>query len=543
MQKLLSFALLLTSFFALAQSGTIDKIYGTKGFIVAAIEESGIDLPTQKVVLQKDDKLVYVVDSIDFAGNEFFINIIRLKSNGAVDKNFGNNGTATLDFQGQEALIVSLAIQDDGKILANGFIFLPDPSDPNEGEAQAMMVRLNTNGTLDATFGTAGIVQFGKSTSFEIGIAAQPLPNGKILLAGGLYDGNPADNDFATTVTRFNANGTVDNTFGTNGTFRYNEVSDLPSRIPFHITLDNSGNIFVSGQAAVAEDDPTIAFLMKITPNGVLAKNFGTSGVIEIGDDNADDYVSFSNVKIQNDGKIVALKSVTLADDRHIGKVIRYQVNGKEDATFGKSGIVTLDFGADTDAAPKDLAIQSDGQILINATSIDANTFAYSNVTARYTKLGKLDKTFGDNGLYILTSDTSDYLIGNMLLTSDNKILVSAESDNFDIEQFQRATFRLLNPGVTATQDISLANDLSSFPNPIQNDLTLNYTLQDAQNNISVDLINLEGKIVAPLLTNVSRNQGKQTENIRLNEDLTSGVYFIRIKTAELVAQIKVVKM
>ena len=84
---------------------------------------------------------------------------------------------------------------------------------------------------------------------------------------------------------------------------------------------------------------------------------------------------------------------------------------------------------------------------------------------------------------------------------------------------------------------------MSSFPNPIQNDLTLNYTLQDAQNNISVDLINLEGKIVAPLLTNVSRNQGKQTENIRLNEDLTSGVYFIRIKTAELVAQIKVVKM
>ena len=541
MQKLLSFAFLLTSFFAMAQSGTIDKTYGNKGFSVIATEESGLEFPTQKTVLQKDNKLIYMSDSVDFANSAFFTNLVRLNANGTIDKTFGNNGTASIDFQGDEAQTISLSIQDDGKIIATGLAFVPDPNNP-DGNAQAIMTRLNANGTLDATFGKAGIVKFGGATSLDAGIATQPLSNGKILLIGGLYD-DVSNPEFATTVTRFNANGTVDNTFGINGTFRYNEVTSLPSRIPFHIALDNSGNIFLSGQAAVTEDDPTMAFLMKITPNGTLDKTFGTAGVIEIGDDNDDDNVIFSNVKIQSDGKIVALKSVTLADDTHIGKIIRYQTNGKEDATFGKSGIVTLDFGAEADAAPKDLAIQSDGKILVNSTSIDANTFAYNNVTTRYTKAGKLDNTFGDNGLYILTSDTSDYKIGNILLASDNKILVSAESDNFDIEQFQRTTFRLLNPGVTATQDISLANDLSSFPNPVQNELTLNYTLQDAQNNISVELISLEGKIVAPLLTNVSRNQGKQTENIRLNEDLTSGVYFLRIKTAELVSQIKVVKM
>ena len=542
MQKLLSFAFLLTSFFATAQSGTIDKTYGNKGFSVTAIEESGLEFPTQKAILQKDNKLVYMTDSLDFSGDGFFTNIVRLNTDGTIDKTFGNNGTASIDFQGEEALSISLSIQDDGKILVSGFIFVSDPNNP-DADAQAMMVRLNTNGTFDATFGIDGMVQLGKSTGFEAGIAAQSLPNGKILLTGGLYDGDPDDSDFITTVTRLNANGTVDNTFGTNGMFRYDEVTTLAARIPFHIALDNNGNIFVSGQAAVTEDDPTVAFLMKLTPNGTLDKTFGAAGVIEIGDNNADDYVLFSNVKIQTDGKIIALKNVTLADETHIGKMIRYQANGKEDATFGKSGIVTLDFGADTDAAPNDLAIQSDGKILVNSTSIDANTFAYNNVTARYTKVGKLDNTFGDKGLYILTSDTSDYKIGNILLASDNKILVSAESDNFDIEQFQRTTFRLLNPGVTATQDISLANDLSSFPNPIQSDLTLNYTLQDAQNNISVELINVEGKIVAPLLTNVSRSQGKQTENIRLSEDLTSGVYFIRIKTAELVSQIKIVKI
>ena len=539
MQKLLSLGFLLTSFFALAQSGIIDKTYGAKGFTVTSIKEPRIGFPIQKTLLQKDDKLVYMTDSID-ANGVLSTNVTRLKANGTIDKTFGDNGTANFDFKVDEAVVIALSIQEDGKILVSGFILIPD-ANGGESETQAVIARLNTNGTLDATFGTDGIVQFGKPFSAEIGVAAQSLPNGKILLIGGIYD--TIGSNLATTVTRFNANGAVDNTFGTNGTFRYNETTTLLSRIPFHIALDNSGNIFLSGQAAVTEDDPTSAFLIKITPNGTLDKTFGTDGVIEIGDDNTDDYVFFSNAKIQTDGKIVALKNITLADETHIGRVIRYQANGKEDPTFGKSGIVTLDFGTEADAFPNDLAIQANGQILVNATSIDANTFAYNNITTRYSKVGILDKTFGDKGIFLLTSDTTDYSFANMLVASNNKILVSVEGDNFDVGQFQRTTFRLLNPNVTATQDISLANDLSSFPNPIQNDLTLSYTLQDAQNNISVELINLEGKMVASFLTNVSRNQGKQSENIHLNEDLTSGVYFLRIKTAELISQIKVVKM
>ena len=528
---------LLVSFFAVAQSGAIDKTYGKQGFSVLATSKQGLDIPSQKMVLQKDDKLVFVADAVDSATTNNLINVSRLSADGTIDKTFGKNGVTTLNFSGDEANSTCITVQADGKILISGLY----SQGTNGDDYQVLLVRLNANGSLDGNFGTSGILNIGNPLSLEIATSIQLVANGKILI-GGIIQGT-TDEFTLPMLMRLNPNGSLDYTFATNGIYKYDgALSNTPTKFLFNMAQDKVGNIFAAGESSNAQGEYK-GFMIKTNINGTLDNTFGTNGIVEIGDDNADDAVYFSNLKVQADGKIVVLKSVELADNSLIGRLIRFQANGKEDPTFGTAGAVTINIGTGLGVLPNDLILQSDGKITVNVLGIDMKTAVFDNITARYDKNGKIDNTFGIQSLVKVSSDTIDYSGANMLMQSDGKVIVSVNGANFKTDQANRTTFRLLNPGTTTTQDISIANDLKIFPNPTQNDFILNYTLENSQNNISIDLVNLEGKTIAPLLNNISRNTGVQTEHIHLSENIASGVYFLRIKNTTFMSQIKVVKI
>lgn len=536
MKVFFSFLFLLLSFFAIAQSGTIDKTYGKNGFSVFTTQPSGLDVPSQKVALQKDDKLLYLTDVKDSTTNNY-IYVTRLAANGTVDKTFGKNGVTALDFSGDEANGTAIVVQADGKILVTGLY----SKGTNGDDYQILLVRLNSNGSLDATFGTAGILNIGNPLSLEIATSIQLVGAGKILVGGIISD--EADQLVLPLLMRLNPNGSFDNTFGTNGIYKYDAaLSNTPTKYIYNVAIDKIGNIFAAGKS-VNKQGENKAFLIKTSENGVLDNTFGTNGIVEIGDDNADDKVFFSNLKVQSDGKIVVLKNISLADDSQIGKLLRFQSNGKEDTAFGVAGIININIGGSLSVSPNDLLLQSDGKIIVNVIGIDNKSTTFNNATARYDKTGKIDNAFGIQGIVTVNSDSIDYLGANLRMASDGKVIVSVEGSNFKINQFQRTTLRLLNPEITTVQDILLVNDLKIFPNPVQNELILNYTLENLQNNISIDLVNLEGKIIVPLLQNISRNAGAQTEYIYLGENIASGVYFLTLKNATFMTQIKVVKI
>ncbi|MFZ5629541.1 MAG: hypothetical protein ACOY5B_10465 [Spirochaetota bacterium] len=180
-------------------NGSLDTSFNGTGRLTINI--NGYDVGGA-VALQSDGKIIVAGAATGCCGFDFAV--ARINPNGSLDTSFNGTGRTTISFSGN-ALVRSggIALQPDGKIILSG-----DISSPSRNLAVA---RLNTNGSLDGSFGTGGRVTLGIGpSSFAGGLALQG--NGQILL-GGVDDGNNA----SFTVARLNTNGGLDNTFGTNG--------------------------------------------------------------------------------------------------------------------------------------------------------------------------------------------------------------------------------------------------------------------------------------------------------------------------------------
>src|SRR5215831_269955 len=206
---LVAFAMVLVPTFTYAQtrSGTLDTSFGTGGKVTTDIARSPDGAIA--IVRQPDEK--YVVAGNSYINGHFDFVLARYNSNGALDTTFGTGGKVITNLAGVSAQAYSVAVQRDGKIVVAG------GANVNGGYDFAL-VRYNSNGTLDASFGTHGQVftDFGTAQqgfSFAQAFALALQPDGKIVLEGQAYLGQ--DYDFA--LARYNINGTLDTSFGSGG--------------------------------------------------------------------------------------------------------------------------------------------------------------------------------------------------------------------------------------------------------------------------------------------------------------------------------------
>src|SRR5262249_13168002 len=131
--------------------------------------------------------------------------LARYNVNGTLDTTFGTKGKVITDLGGKEDSVSAMIVDGSGRILVAGSTSAP-------GSNVAALVRYNANGSLDATFGSGGKLV----TSIPInGDSIALQPDGKIVLAGAMPDPVTGAPEFMT--ARFNANGTVDNGFGSGG--------------------------------------------------------------------------------------------------------------------------------------------------------------------------------------------------------------------------------------------------------------------------------------------------------------------------------------
>ena len=182
----------------LKSNGTLDPSFNLTGHESVSTGPTVNDIGGG-VVVQSDEKII--VSGEGNAAQDFVIR--RLNEDGSPDTTFGTDGTTTVDF-GSNDIPNQMIRQPDGKLLLVG-------STGNSPNRKWAIARLNADGTVDNTFGTQGktTVSFGGDDA-AYGAAIQS--DGKIVVAG---QGN---NEMA--VTRFNANGTRDNSFGSFGSVR-----------------------------------------------------------------------------------------------------------------------------------------------------------------------------------------------------------------------------------------------------------------------------------------------------------------------------------
>ncbi len=246
--------------------GSLDATFGTGGKVIGA---AGLNEAAFAIAVQPDGSIVIA----GRRGSDLMV--ARFKPNGAVDNRFGAAGVALADFGGED-VAYSLVIAADGSILAAG------GSKQASGDAFAF-ARFLVDGRVDTSFGDGGRSLFAQGAGGNVAGSVTLDSAGRIVAAGPTVDGGVA-------VVRLNANGTQDASFGASGILVVTGLAtraDLgrPDRSIGIVALAD-GSVLVTNHTAGG--DFAIA---KIGAGGALDANFGDDGVAAIdfgGDDDAD---------------------------------------------------------------------------------------------------------------------------------------------------------------------------------------------------------------------------------------------------------------
>jgi uncharacterized delta-60 repeat protein len=378
--------------------GDLDITFGTNGRVIT--DFGGTDDCVNALAIDTQGRIVAAGQGYgNFA-------LARYNADGSVDTSFGNNGMVDTDFGSNDAAY-ALAIDSGGKIVVAGQAY-----DFNGGKYDFALARYNTNGSLDTTFGTNGMVttDFGASA----GAAAQALAidsSGKMVVAGYAWNGH--DNDFA--LTRYNADGSLDTAFGNNGmvTTDFWGSGDQARAL----AIDSRGRIVVAGQCILRKGSLAFA-LARYNTDGSLDTTFSTDGKVTTRfGSNAEAYA----LAIDSKGRMVAAGWGTGKQGFYNFALARYKANGSLDTTFSTDGKVTTDFSEYDDLAYA-LGIESGGKIVVAGTT-SWNYFAL----ARYNADGSLDTNFGNNGK-VTTDFGGDNEAYALAIDSSGKIVVAGKA-------------------------------------------------------------------------------------------------------------------
>jgi uncharacterized delta-60 repeat protein len=169
--------------------------------------------------------------------------IARYDVNGNLDATFGVGGKVTTDFAGKGDQATAVAVQSDNRIVVAGYCYAFNPNF-NTYTGNICLARYNTDGSLDATFGAGGTVLTiaNLTNAGAYGLAIQPL-DGKLVVAGVCYTSSFNGGQFC--VARYNADGSIDATFGINGIV-LNNISGTGDAA-FAVALQPDGRILVGG--------------------------------------------------------------------------------------------------------------------------------------------------------------------------------------------------------------------------------------------------------------------------------------------------------
>ena len=336
------------------RDGALDPTFGNGGIVTSSLEIRTNVVPP--VAIQPDGRIVVA----GTPGTRNFPEdwaVLRYNSDGTPDTSFGAGGKVTTEFEYFDARPVAIVIQPDGRILVGGAGYLAGSA---EKDLHFIFSRYNVDGGLAVNFGDSGLVTspFLPITDGVTGMALQP--DGKIVATGSTIS-FPFRYDWL--VARYNGDGSVDTSFGSNGQI----TSDL-GRVDTSrgIAVQPDGRIVVAGttQDGVFEGSLIDIVVGRYNSDGSVDMSFGEGGkvITDLGK-----LEEVSGVALQADGKILVAGSMSDGTSRSPSfsdfLLVRYNRDGNRDTRFGRDGILTTDFGKQEKATA--IALQPDGKIVV----------------------------------------------------------------------------------------------------------------------------------------------------------------------------------
>ena len=336
----------------------------------------------------------------------------------------GGNGLVTTEVSAsRDDVAFTVVLQPDGKIIAVGGSFTTP--------TRIVVIRYNANGTLDPTFGSGGIAVTGVASTDLSAFAATLQADGKLLVAGR---SRPFGGISSFLLLRYHtdistgAPGTLDAAFGTGGIVTTAVPSGF-SNIANGIALSGT-NIVLAGQSKI--NGRFVIALAQYTSSGALDSTFGSGGIVTTPIGSLD--AAAEALAVQGDGKIVAagLAGNALTNVWDVA-LLRYNADGTLDLPFGgtNTGMVTTDIASSSNYANA-VTLQADGKIVVVGNAF-ANPFAGTSDIAvlRYNTDGTLDTAgFGSPNGYVTTNvGAFDNGFAVAVQPADGKIVVAGNAD------------------------------------------------------------------------------------------------------------------
>ncbi|TSJ47713.1 T9SS type A sorting domain-containing protein [Fluviicola chungangensis] len=511
MKKILLALLGCSSIFAMnASAQHLDSTFNTNGYLPYLGPNSNSEGNLgggMASAIQADGKIVTVLRR-DPNTSDLMMHVYRYLSNGMPDPAFGTNGAAEI-YCGQDSRGYDVKIQSDGKI-----VFIGESKyciNGVCGAKQFIMMRLKTNGSLDSTFGVNGHLLtnhvFGTTGTYSIPKSLHILPNGKFMVGGIGPGGKPA-------IVRLNTDGFPDNTYGTNGVFsltnvprsRFVDMAIGPNGETYGLLRIDSWNSTTYAYDSANYTDNT---LFKLDPNGTPDLNFGTNGFFSFGTDNTDEAASIlysTTGKLLVAGYNMPVNNYYSSGYGRLNKGFVAFVNttGALDNSI-PNGFVNFDFAQDSATFFSKIIEKGPNEFLICGFTSDYVSGNYQNkgLIVSMNAQGQLNNAFNGNGYLIfdhgmvgssgwngkLANFMDIDLTSNLdiILTGYRNPIAGATKESIYILKLTFGTDSNLAVGKFSEEQA-----FSAYPNPVSN----GHFLVNSNESASIQLISLDGKVL-----------------------------------------------
>ena len=274
----------------LDEDGSLDENFGEDG--VTALLPGGTPMnfggaDGKAVAIQPDDQKIVIAGTWNVNdGSGLQAMVVRLNIDGTPDPDFGTGGTSLVSLPG-----IFNAVVETVSVLDDGNILIAGGCNTS-GCVKGFLAKLTDEGDLITTFGTGGVYSTPNPALDGAAIAFQsitPLAGGKILLVGGYED---------VIVVRLKDDGTPDTTFSGDGVanFNYSSVPFMDFELKTYeeangVVVLEDGRLVIAGASMAPITNNRDAMLMRVTASGALDTSFGTGGWFFLPDNNKNEAI------------------------------------------------------------------------------------------------------------------------------------------------------------------------------------------------------------------------------------------------------------
>lgn len=324
------------------------------------------------------------------------------------DLTFGNNGWVVTNADDADDSGFAFEVLSDGKIITVGNMGIDNAPNNVLDERGFGFIKYNSDGSIDNTFGTNGIT-FVSSNDVSVFGDVIKNPRGLAVQDDGkiLAAGGAGD----LVVIRLTENGTLDTSFDSDGVVNINVIDVIQPFRANDIEILDDGRILVVGKSA-----SNYAFVVRLLPDGSPDTSFNGDG--------GNSFETFTGtewngIAVQDDGKVVIGGSYNDGGNRNAA-FLRFNTDGTFDTSFGNNGFAQIDFGASYDQV-EDIMLQADEKIVFTGST---GTIPNRDIIhGRLNSNGSPDNTYSGDGKSILSLPGND--VGHDIrVMDDNSILI-----------------------------------------------------------------------------------------------------------------------